>query len=230
MHGTGPLTAENGFADQGDVLVKTRFAASAVGATRMDRPEWATVDETTGMVYLTLTNNTSSAKVVNNANPRKPNQDGHIIRWEEARGDHTATTFTWDLFLIAGDGRSSNDGSTIPDEAAFGSPDGLWSDADGRVWIQTDGTQPLGANDQMLAADPNVRDAQGVPVIKRFFTGVPGCEVTGVITTPDQRTMFVNLQHPGDGKPSTWPQTDSLGIPRSATVVITKDDRGVIGS
>jgi secreted PhoX family phosphatase len=230
VHGEGPLTEENGFADQGEVLVKARLAASCLEATRMDRPEWATVDPTTELVYLTLTNNTSDEKVVNNANPRKPNVDGHIIRWEETGGDHTATTFTWDLFVIAGDGRNSGDGSTIPDEEAFGSPDGLWADPDGRIWIQTDGSQPSDTNNQMLAADPGVLDAQGAPVVKRFFTGVRGCEVTGVIATPDQTTMFVNIQHPGEFEPSTWPQIDSILTPRAATVVITKDDGGVIGS
>jgi secreted PhoX family phosphatase len=230
VHGRGPLTTANGFADQGDVLVKTRLAASAVGATRMDRPEWATVDPNTGMVYLTLTNNTSSGKVENAANPRTPNRWGHIIRWEEAGGDHAATTFEWDLFAIAGQGRSSGDGSTIADEDAFGSPDGLWSDPDGRVWIQTDGTQPAGANDQMLAADPYRTDAAGVPEIKRFLTGVVNCEVTGVVTTPDQRTMFVNIQHPGEGGGSTWPRLDGITTPRSSTVIVTKDDGGVIGT
>ncbi len=229
VHGTGPLTAANGFADQGDVLVKTRLAATALGATPMDRPEWATVDPNTGMVYLTLTNNTSSAKVESAANPRKPNPWGHIIRWKEARGDHAATTFEWDLFAIAGQGRSSGDGSTIADEDAFGSPDGLWADPDGRVWIQTDGAQPTGANDQMLAANPYSTDEAGVPEIRRFLTGVTNCEVTGVVTTPDQRTMFVNIQHPGEGGGSTWP-TDGLTTPRSATVIVTKDNDGVIGT
>ncbi len=230
VHGQGGLTEANGFADQGDVMVKTRLAASTVGATRMDRPEWVSVDPNTDMVYLTLTNNTSSAKVMSAANPRTPNPWGHIVRWKEKRGDHTATTFEWDLFLLAGQGRSSGDGSTIADEDAFGSPDGIWSDPDGRVWIQTDGTQPLGANDQMLAANPYRTDDAGVPELRRFLTGVPGCEVTGVVTTPDQRTMFVNIQHPGDGSPSQWPHLDGLTTPRSATVVITKDDGGVIGS
>ncbi len=230
VHGSGPLTEANGFADQGDVLVKTRLAATALGATPMDRPEWTTVDPTTGMVYLTLTNNTSSAKVENAPNPRKPNPSGHILRWSEHRGDHAATTFEWDLFLLAGAGRSSGDGSTIEDADAFGSPDGLWADCDGRVWIQTDGAQPTGANDQMLAANPNVTDSEGAPEIKRFFTGVKACEVTGVITTPDQRTMFVNLQHPGEGGGSTWPRLDGITTPRSATVVVTKDNCGVIGT
>lgn len=230
VHGSGPLTAANGFADQGDVLVKTRLAAKALGATPMDRPEWTSVDPNTGLVYLTLTNNTSSAKVDSPANPRTPNRWGHILRWKEAGNDHAATSFTWDLFLLAGQGRSSGDGSTIADEDGFGSPDGLWVDPDGRVWIQTDGSQPGGTNDQMLAANPYVSDANGAPEMRRFFTGVVGSEVTGVVTTPDQRTMFVNIQHPGDGVPSTWPQDDGLTIPRSATVVITKDDGGIIGT
>jgi secreted PhoX family phosphatase len=82
----------------------------------------------------------------------------------------------------------------------------------------------------MLVANPYVSDAQGAPEIRRFFTGVRACEVTGVITTPDQQTMFVNLQHPGEFAPSTWPQGDALVTPRSATVIITKDDGGVIGT
>lgn len=82
----------------------------------------------------------------------------------------------------------------------------------------------------MLAANPYVRDGEGAPQLRRFFTGVPGGEVTGVITTPDQRTMFVNIQHPGESKPSQWPSNDGFTTPRSATVVITKADGGVIGT
>lgn len=141
-------------------------------------------------------------------------------------GRRTAATtrrrgFRWDLFLLAGQ---------IEDDDRFGSPDGLWVDPDGRVWIQTDGRQPEGANDQMLAANPYLDDDAGAPEIRRFFTGVRGCEVTGVVTTPDQRTMFVNVQHPGESVPSTWPQDDGFDTPRAATVVITKDDGGVIGT
>lgn len=232
IHGEGGLTPEAGFADQAEVLVKTRLAADVLEATPMDRPEWTTVDQTTGMVYLTLTNNTSSSKEINAANPRKPNPWGHIIRWQETGNDHTATSFRWDLFLLAGQGRDSetNDGSTILAEDAFGSPDGLWADPDGRVWIQTDGSQPGKVNDQMLAADPRTLDSNGVPEVRRFLTGVRGAEVTGVITTPDQRTMFVNLQHPGDGGLNTWPQEKGVLVPRSSTVVIVKNDGGVIGT
>jgi hypothetical protein len=228
VHGQGALTSGNGYADQGDVLVKTRLAAAALGATPMDRPEWTSVDAKTGFVYVTLTNNTSSSKIINAANPRKPNTWGHILRWQEAGGDHTATTFSWDIFVLAGPG--GVDGSTNDAEDAFGSPDGLWVDPDSRVWIQTDGKQPGGANNQMLAANPYVLDARGVPEIRRFFTGVVGCEVTGVITTPDGRTMFTNVQHPGEEGGSRWPHNDGLDTPRASTVVVTKDDGGVIGT
>ena len=227
VHGQSGLTTANGFADQADVLVRTRQAATAVGATPMDRPEWTAVDPVSGTVYVTLTNNTSRA-TPNAPNPRAANRWGHIVRWDERGGDHTGTAFTWDLFLLAGPG-GGVDGSTIAPEDAFGSPDGLWVDPDRRAWIQTDGTQPNGANNQMLAADATAPYG-AEPEVRRFFTGVVGCEVTGIAMTPDRRTMFVNLQHPGENGGSTWPRLDGLTVPRSATVVITKDDGGVIGT
>ncbi|MGY1618799.1 PhoX family protein [Geodermatophilus sp. SYSU D00691] len=227
VHGQGPLTAANGFADQGAVLVNTRQAATLLGATPMDRPEWTAVDPRTGTAYLTLTNN-ADRKTPDPANPRAANPWGHIVRWDEQGGDHAATSFAWDIFLLAGPGGA--DGSDIAAEDAFGSPDGLWLDPDSRAWIQTDGTQPGGANNQMLAADPYRVDAQGRPEVRRFLTGPKQCEITGIAMTPDQRTMFVNVQHPGENGQSVWPAEDGLATPRSATVVVTKDDGGVIGT
>jgi secreted PhoX family phosphatase len=73
----------------------------------------------------------------------------------------------------------------------------------------------------------------------RFLTGPANCEVTGVVTTPDGRTMFVNIQHPGEtpsersnpARPtavSAWPGNGPR--PRSATIAIRKKDGGVIGT
>ena len=81
----------------------------------------------------------------------------------------------------------------------------------------------------MLVADPRTAE------FRRLLTGVAGCEITGVAVTPDQRTMFVNVQHPGDGDPALTnfpePFTGATGpIPRDATIVITKRDGGIIGS
>lgn len=244
VQGQGPLTAANGFADQGEVLVNTRLAADALGATKMDRPEWGAVDPRDGRVYFTLTNNTRRTEAqTDTANPRPRNPFGQIIRWREAGDDHAATRFEWDLFLLAGpaeDSRVANAGALGADNM-LACPDGLWFDHDGRLWIQTDigeGQQNRGAlapfgNNAMLCANPVTGE------IRRFLTGPRGQEITGVVTTPDGRTMFVNVQHPGATTPpadfaagrvnSAWP--DSAGqVPRSATLVITKLDGGVIGS
>ena len=245
VQGQGPLTAANGFADQGEVLVKSRQASDLLGATKMDRPEWTAVDPISKEVYCTLTNNSSrggnNQPAVDAANPRANNTMGHIIRWKED-GDLDARRFAWSHFVLAGDttlARADAKGNVRGD--SFGSPDGLWIDPRGTMWIQTDvSTSTLGKgdyaglpNNQMLACDPT----QGE--IRRFLLGPAGCEVTGVITTPDLRTMFINIQHPGESpsersdpadpmKLSRWP--DGAGRPRSATVVIRKDDGGVIGA
>ncbi|SFL86682.1 alkaline phosphatase PhoX [Variovorax sp. OV329] len=84
-----------------------------------------------------------------------------------------------------------------------------------------------------FACDPTQGD------IRRFLVGPSGCEVTGITATPDLRSLFINIQHPGEpanerSSPeqplaiSRWP--DGAGRPRSSTVVITRNDGGVIGS
>lgn len=228
-------TAGVTFANQADVLINTRLAADVMGATKMDRPEWGAVHPTTGEVYFTLTNNTSRTEAnVDAANPRASNTTGHIIRWNE---DADKNTFKWDIFLFGGDvGTTTGTGAnavTLTADNHFASPDGLWMAPNGVLWIQTDmsgsqqGSGPYG-NNQMLAADPVTKQ------VKRFFVGPIDCEVTGVITTPDMKTMFVNVQHPGDRSTATnltsnWPEGNGAR-PRSATVIVTKNDGGVIGS
>ena len=231
------LQADPRFADQAEVLIKTRLAADVLGATPCDRPEWTAVHPDTRVVFVTLTNN-SGRQESDPANPFATNPDGHIISIAEDGGDNAATTFAWDIFLVGWDEGTQAaypDFPHVPREAAFADPDGLAFDRDGRLWIQTDGGQPFGMNDVMLAADPATRD------VKRFFMGPRDCEVTGLTFTPDGRTAFVNVQHPNDGVPPTniaaspkgtavYPPDTSFNRPRSSTVVITKDDGGVIGS
>lgn len=209
------------FADQAEVLTFARVAADIVGATPMDRPEWIAAAPN-GEVYGTLTNNTRREEP-NAPNPLAPNPDGHIIKWQDS-DNHVGTTFTWDIFVLAADTHST-------EESAFSSPDGLWADPDGRLFIETDGDQPeingVKLNDQMLVADTTTGE------IRRIFSGVTGCEVTGITVTPDRRTMFINIQHPGDGDPTltNFPApVDGVTIPRDATVVITRKDGGIIGS
>ncbi|MBI2380275.1 MAG: PhoX family phosphatase [Gammaproteobacteria bacterium] len=256
VFGQGALVAP-AFNDQAEVLVNARAAADAVGATKMDRPEWVAVHPETKDVYLTLTNNSkrgaSGAPAVDAANPRASNSHGHIIHWREAGSDAAATSFTWNLFVLAGDPKSSKanlQGNIQGD--IFSAPDGLAFDTAGRLWIQTDMStsamyHPEHAasrtdyknfgNNQMLVADPRTGE------IKRFLTGPVGCELTGWMMTPDRKTLFVNIQHPGeplagaeDNDPanpmkfSSWPDGPSGGRPRSATVVITRDDGGEVGA
>ena len=238
--GVGALTPANGFASQADVLLNTRLAADAVGATKMDRPEWGAVDPSNGMVYFTLTNNTSRTEA-DAANPRVNSRWGHIIRWAEAGGNGAATSFQWDIFLLSGPTSDSEfNGQPLDADQIHNSPDGLWFDRDSRLWIQTDisesvmntGDWAQFGNNQMLAADPVSKE------LRRFLTGPLGQEITGVTTTPDGKTMFINVQHPGATTTpaefaagtlrGTWP---NIGMyPRSATVVITRDDGGVIGA
>ncbi|SFC80238.1 PhoX family protein [Streptomyces aidingensis] len=242
VFGEGPLTAANGWQDQADVLLRTREAADALGATPMDRPEWVSVNPKNKDVYCALTNGSGG----NAANPRTPNPYGHIIRWAEKNGDNTATTFTWDIFLLSGD-PAYDSSVTLDEDSLHGSPDGLHFDRDGRLWIMTDvsnstqnradrGHDNIG-NNQLLAADPKTGE------VRRFLTGPRGCEITGAVITDDGRTMFVNVQHPGEatavfGEPtpenpravSNWPDFDPDGRPRSATVVISRTDGGVIGA
>ncbi|MEY3452894.1 MAG: hypothetical protein RL574_632 [Actinomycetota bacterium] len=203
------------------ILVNSRGAADLAGATKMDRPEWTSTGPD-GWSYVTLTNNTRrTAAQVDAANPTSNNSDGHIIRWKDSN-KHVGTTFVWNIFAIS---------RNVADSGGqmYGSPDGIWVDPDGRVFVQTDGAQPGGNNDQMLVADPETGQ------FKRIFTGVAGCEVTGVAVTPNRKTMFVNIQHPGDGDPklSNFPApfTGAAGPkPRDCTIVITRKDGGIIGS
>jgi len=232
------------FSDQGDVLINTRLAADVAGATKMDRPEWGAVCPRTGMVYFALTNNSTRA-TTDEANPRAANNTGHIIRWMED-GSSAATSFEWDIFMLAGGTSGPMAGAVFPGDSSeialtedniLASPDGLWFDDAGMMWIQTDmsgaqqaGTGPDGdfGNNQMLAAETDTG------VIKRFLVGPTDCEVTGVVMTPDRKTMFVNIQHPGDrSQPgeftSNFPANDGFSRPRSCTVVITRTDGDVIG-
>jgi secreted PhoX family phosphatase len=247
-HGDRGLTGADGFASQADVLVRTRMAADALGATKMDRPEWVAVHPRTNEVYCALTNNAlrggAGQAPVDPANPRANNVFGHIVRWRESGNDPAATRFAWDIFVLAGDPASADPGKrgTVKGDG-FGSPDGLRFDERGVLWIATDvsasvlnkGDYAGLGNNQLLAA--NVATGE----VRRFLAGPVNCEITGTAFTPDGRTLFVNIQHPGEtpsgrsdpANPrqwSNWPDFDPAGRPRSATVVITKDDGGVIGS
>ncbi|CAM3756297.1 hypothetical protein EV679_0717 [Kerstersia gyiorum] len=245
--------------DMGELLIKTRQAADAVGATPMDRPEWVAVHPDTREAYVTLTNNSSRGNgkerypggplhpEANDANPRNGNKYGQIVRWREAGGDPANLSFEWDIFVLAGNPNVYPEGdlragsANITKDNTFNSPDGLAFDPRGLLWIQTDGSYDNSGdyegqgNNQMLVADPVSKE------IRRFMVGPKGCEVTGVTWTPDMKYLFINIQHPGEGAGvaesqaaptaiSTWPDGAKATRPRPATVVIWRKDGGLVGT
>jgi secreted PhoX family phosphatase len=290
VFGQGPLTAANAaypFSSQVDVLINTRLAADALGATRMDRPEWTAVNPATGEMYCTLTNNSSRTVATTDAanprayvDPKTPtgsttgNANGHVIRLRETGDTSQATTFAWDIYAFGAgsDLDATNiDLSGLDATNDFSSPDGLWfglpSNASGTIapvmWIETDDSAYTDVTNCMLLASvpgtvndgvtrtvtntvgattgtvaTRVGKAPGA-ALRRFLVGPKECEITGIHTTPDGRSLFVNIQHPGEnGDPakitSSWPANQAGAVttpsrPRSATIVITKTDGGVVG-
>ncbi|WP_181707002.1 PhoX family protein [Chthonobacter rhizosphaerae] len=238
------LTPESTGMSAAEIAVFTRMAASKVGATTMDRPEWVAVSPVAAEAYCCLTNNsrrgtlTDDGKPRGNAggdvmavggpNPRAKNEYGQIVRWYPADEDHTAGGFKWDLYVMAGNPVVHKDAyagsGNINEGNMFNSPDGMMIDSTGLIWIQTDGEDTNEGefagqgNNQMLAGDP----ATGR--IERFLTGPKGSEVTGLTWSADRRTMFVGIQHPdapfpdGEGK-----------LPRSTVIAIKRDDNALVG-
>ncbi|MDP2986285.1 PhoX family phosphatase, partial [Hydrogenophaga sp.] len=265
----------------------TRIAADAVGATKMDRPEWVDVHPTTGELYITMTNNSSrrsaptgTQTLVDAANPRaysdvrggttvnSGNVNGHIVRFKDATPE--GTSFNWDVYLFgaeAGSNPALINLSGLTDDQDFSSPDGLaFTQSNGLCWIQTDDSAYRDVTNCMLLASipgtvgdgttATLNYSGGVAVttrvgakptastLKRFYVGPAQCEVTGLCETPDGKTMFINVQHPGENTPasviadpsqygSQWPSNVGYGAgsrPRSATVVITKNNGGQVGT
>ncbi len=244
-HGKGewlPLTpTSTGMVSKAEICILTRQAASAVGATTMDRPEWVAANPHKAEAYCALANNKNRGKKPNKGgdetpvggpNPRAKNKYGQVVRWRPMGGDHGALKFAWDLFVMAGNPTVHSDafaGSpNITAANMFNSPDSIHFDTRGILWIQTDGkTSNSGdfagmGNNQMLAADTNTGE------IRRFMVGPNECEITGLTWSPDQRTMFVGIQHPGDEGGSHFPEGGEA-VPRSCIIAVWRDDGGVIG-
>ena len=261
------------FSSQADVVTFARLAADSVGATKMDRPEWCTVNPENGEIYVTLTNNSNrgSSYPTDAANPRayedlynnekvqKGNVNGHIIRFRETGDLTTAESFKWDIYLFGAEASmaSNINLSGLTDNNDLSSPDGMWFDPRGVLWIQTDdGAYTDVTNCMMLAALPGqigdgtkATTSNGTETLvgkkvtddalRRFLTGPKECEITGIAMTPDYKAIFINVQHPGEDSAdyatpnSHWPATqtnpgNTTARPRSATVVITRKDGGVI--
>ena len=238
VHGAGPLTAENGFASQADVLINTRGAADLLGATKMDRPEDIEVNQVNGKVYCVLTNNTRrQPDQVNAANPRPNNKHGHIIELTEDGNDYAATTFTWKIFMLCGDPANPDDQAYFAGfdpslVSPISSPDNITFDRAGNLWIATDGQPGTFRKNDGIFVVPVEGPERGY--LRQFLSGPRGAEICGPEFTPNGAGLFCAVQHPGEGgtfaqPASTWP--DGIAPPRPSVVVVTREHgRPVIGS
>jgi hypothetical protein len=245
VHGQGPLTAEKGFADQGEVLIKCRQAADALGATPMDRPEDFETNPVTGRVYAIMTKSSKrTAETVDKANPRAENKWGHIIELippgsganAGKDADHSADVYQWDILALCGDPSQAEVGAKFHPETSadgwFSTPDNMCFDSKGRLWIATDGMNSFDLADGLFGIDTE-GPGRGLP--KALYAGPTGAEVTGPCFTPDGTTLFVAIQHPGEDsetieKLSTrWPDFKDGMPPRPAVVAIVREGGGEIG-
>lgn len=230
------LTPETTGMNPADILCFTRMAASAVGGTTMDRPEWVAANPLKAEAYCALTNNKNRGvkpnaggddTSVNAVNPRETNKYGQIVRWTPVDENHAADTFGWDLYVMAGNPTVYNNeyagSENVNAGNMFNSPDGMAFSSDGMLWIQTDGDyknkgdfEGMG-NNQMLVGDPETGE------IARFMTVPNGAEVTGLCWSADKSVAFVGVQHPG----GSWP--DGNGNPRSSVVAVWRKDGVTFG-
>ncbi len=245
-HGEGPLTQANGFATQADVLIDVRRAADLLGATKMDRPEDVEANPKTGKVYVILTSNgRRKADQVDAANPRADNRFGHIVELTPDGGDHAATTFRWDILVRCGDPAIAAVGATFSSQTTkdgwFGMPDNLAVDGQGRIWISTDGNSiaKTGRNDGIWAIET---EGAGRGTSKHFFRCPAGAEMCGPYFTPDDETLFLAVQHPGEADeedasavpatfeaPATrWPDFQPSMPPRPSVLAISRKGGGRI--
>lgn len=234
--GQGPLAGWT----EAMILINTRGAADLLGATKMDRPEDVEANPVTGKVYVVCTNNslrgTPGRPGTDPANATARNAHGHILEITEENGNHAATTFKWDIFMRCGDPTKEEHNSYFAGcdkskVSTLSCPDNIVFDRKGNLWIATDG-QPnsLKKNDGIYAVPVQGPDRG---YVRQFFSAVVGAEVASLAMTPDDRTLFVAVQHPGEGSKnldpanltSRWPDGD---IPKPSIVVVTKAD--VIGT
>jgi len=217
IHGAGPLTPDNNFADQADVMIEARRAGTLLQATPLDRPEDIAVHPKTGGVYVALSKNAArTPEQVDAANPRAKNLAGHIIEIMPPNGDHGAVTAAWNIFMLAGEKADGTEGLANPDNLTF--------DPDGQLWIATDGAEDVvNAADGIFLAIPG----SGKRHELRQLLRVPmGAEATGPCFTPDGRTLFVSIQHPAENEASQqmalnrFPDYDPALPARSSLVAI----------
>lgn len=200
------------FKDQTEVLIRAREAAKLLGATPLNRPEDIEIDPITGHVLVTLTNN-------------KPKGDYHgsILKIEETNGAFDSETFKAEAYLAGGE------------ENGFSCPDNLAFDLSGNLWMTTDVSgSSMNRPDKPYMPFKNnslfviPRYGSNAGKVLRVASAPRDAELTGPWFSPDGKTLFLSVQHPGsqtkdlNNPTSKWP-FDPDGVPKPAVVAITGD-------
>ncbi len=197
-----------------EALVNTRLAADAVGATKMDRCEDVEPSLITGKIYVACTNNSDRGKPgkegATEMNPRVSNRDGHIVEITEDGGDATSTTFSWNILLVCGDPATNTSTyfAGFPREkvSPISCPDNVAFDAEGNLWISTDGApSTIGFCDGLFKVPLEGAERGRV----QQFLSVPlGAETCGPVIHSREDMVYVAVQHPGED--GTWDAQVSL--------------------
>lgn len=187
-----------------EVLVRTRLAADAVGATKMDRPEDVEPNPVTGRVYVACTNNTDRGAAGKEGptepNPRAANRHGHVLELTETHHDVTSTTFGWSILLLCGDPATTGGtyfaGFPPAKVSPISCPDNLAFDSAGDLWISTDG-QPgtIGYGDGLFKVPLTGRERGRV---QQFLSVPRGAETCGPVIRDRDEMVYVAVQHPGE--------------------------------
>lgn len=206
-----PLTLEDSrlksvFKDELDILIHARVAAKLVGATPLDRPEDIEVDPITGAVLVALTNNKTEGRPF-----------GKILKLKEVNNDPLSLKFEHEVFLSGG----SDAGLACPDNLAF--------DRAGNLWITTDisgSSMNQGAFTEFknngLFVVPRSGPQAGIAM--QVASAPKDAEFTGPLFSPDYKTLFLSVQHPGEltrdlaHPTSRWPS--GTGLPKSSVITL----------
>jgi uncharacterized protein len=208
----------------------------------MDRPEDVAIHPRNGRVYVSLSKNdyrgAAGRPAADEVNPRHDNKHGHVLELIESDGDATAETFDWSLPIVCGD---PDDASTYfagfdkAQVSPISCPDNLTFDADGHLWISTDGNALADADGDLYNDGLFVVPVDGPQRgrVRQFLSVPVGAEQASAHVTTDQRAVIVSVQHPGevggstvDRPASTWPDGD---FPRPSVVIVWRPDGEPLG-
>jgi len=212
------LYTGNSQEQQGAILIDAHLAASAVGATCTARPEDTEIG-LDGSLLIAFTSGSAKAEtespnleIFQAPSEKKPYEYGWVMRLVEEGNVPQAMTFEWQMVVTGGELAQGGLG--------FSNPDNLAVDGAGNVWIVTDistnkhnksipfnrvddQNQPLEGDDLLGVYGnnsvwflPTSGNIGGQAFL--FATGPMECEMSGPFFTPDQKTLFIAVQHPGE--------------------------------